>query len=131
MNCMDKKEEYWDSILEELKNYKGTLTEFCKEKGVSRNSLYYQRKIRKLINEDDKEKPEITFTKIDIKEPEVQNKTELAICPEEIKTVSNNNDLTYYKNHTINIEIGKAKMVLDSTDKKTLSFIIKELSSTC
>ena len=34
MSFIDKNKKRWDSILKEFKNYKGTQTEFCKEKGI-------------------------------------------------------------------------------------------------
>lgn len=118
---MKKSKEEWDSILDDLENYEGTLDEFSKLKGLSRSCLYKYRKIRNTNIKTSESEPEITFTKIDIK----KEKQEEIIEKENFKEVDNS------KNTTITIKIGKAKMILDSADKSTLSFILKELSLIC
>ena len=65
MNIKEKKEVDWDSIIEELKIFQGTIAEFCKIKKVSKSGLYYQRKSRNLINKNTKVEPKVSFTKID------------------------------------------------------------------
>jgi hypothetical protein len=129
MSNINRSESEWNRIIEEFKQYKGTITRFCAEKGISRDSLFYQRKIRNLI--DREEKSEISFTKINIKEPEIQNKTELSNYPKQTNIIEDGDSKKLNNKNTINIKIGKANMSIDAADKKTLSFIIKELSSVC
>jgi hypothetical protein len=108
---MKKSKREWNLILDELKTYDGTVEEFSKLKGVSRSSLYKHRKEMSIKSK--KNKPEITFTKIDIKEETKENFYEVN------------------KNPIVKIKIGKTKIILDSKDKSTLSFIMKELNLRC
>ncbi len=115
-----KTKEDWDSILEEFKDYKGTVKEFCKLKKISSSCLY---KNKKVINTDNKIEPEISFTKIDLKE-EKQNKENKL---EKLDTDERQSSRLY----TIKIKIGKARIILDSSDKNAISHIVKELSLIC
>jgi hypothetical protein len=129
MSRIEKSKEDWDNIVKEFKSYKGKVAEFCKERGITRNSLYYQRKIREKANENVATKQEISFTKIDMSEPERKDKPESSSDTKQNKIVDNIN--LENKKHTIKIEIGKAKIILDSTDKKGISLIVKEINSVC
>lgn len=63
-----KSEQDWDGIVRDFSNFKGTIAEFCKIKGVSKSQLYYQRKARNMINNNENTEAGISFTKISLKQ---------------------------------------------------------------
>lgn len=133
MDIKEKKEVDWDSIIEELKIFQGTISEFCEIKKISKSSLYYERKSRNLINRNTKVEPKASFTKIDIKDSKREVKKDKAVNGDQNKKLDNSkiNYLGDKNYNTIKIEIGKARIIIDSKDKSTLSFMMKELSSIC
>lgn len=132
MNINCKHKNNWAELIKEFSNFKGTIAEFCKIKGVSKSQFYKHRKAQNMINNIDNTNKSITFTKIDLKKQDnvTLDKTE-AIENKEIDLNYNFKKTPMDEDKLINIEMGKANIILDSKDKATISFFIKEIYSLC
>ncbi|TYQ18378.1 UNVERIFIED_CONTAM: hypothetical protein Cloal_0810 [Acetivibrio alkalicellulosi] len=104
-------DEYWKNVMEKFSRHKGTIVSFCKENNVNIHRLYNQR--MKLKN-----KSNVTFHSINLNN--ISNKENKLSC------VSNHTPST-----EIRIEIGRAKIFLDNSDKIALSNILKEITKNC
>jgi hypothetical protein len=105
-------DEYWKDILEKFSRHEGTIISFCKEHDVNIHRLYNQRK--KLKNNT-----KSTFHAINLNN----------ISDKENKLYCVNNNRTPYTE--IRIEIGKAKIYVDNSDKTALANILKEITKIC
>lgn len=107
MNIVRNDEE-WFEIFEKLSNYKGPVTQFCKENGIKISTLYGKRK-------------------------RLQKSTPIF---HEIKINGNDEKIGVLENNfvdakEIKIEVGKAKIYISNTDTETLNTVLKEIIRTC
>ena len=118
-------------LIKDFSKFQGSIAEFCKMKEVSKSQFYKQRKERNMINISNNVEKNITFTKFELKKDnDILDRT---------NTIENKqNELSYEfekkslnKSNLINIQIGKVNIELDTEDKATLSFFIKEIYSLC
>lgn len=97
--------QQWKEIVNEYKDFSGTLNQFCQEKGITRSQLYYYR--QKLDNK-------------------IQDSTEFyQVTLESTKVVKS------YPDTNITFEIGKNTIIVPSTEKDLILEILKELVSLC
>ncbi len=105
-------DEYWKCILEKFSRHKGTIASFCKEHDVNIHRLYNRRMRSKNKNKS-------TFHAIDLNN--ISDKENKLSCVHDNQTPSTK----------IRIDIGKAKIYIDSSDQITLANILKEITASC
>lgn len=103
----------WEDILYKFSSYDGTIKDFCKENNIIPHQLYYRRKRAKSNTAP-------VFHAVSFKEKNTDRDID------EEASISNP-----YSGSVIKIEIGKAKMYIQSNDKASLSNILKVIMESC
>lgn len=95
----------WRKTVDEYIKFKGSSSEFCKNRNITKGQLFYYKK--KFLDE------ETVFCPININDRKIEN--------ENLSTSKN----------LVNIEIGNAKISLPAGETSLVTSIIKELINIC